>query len=107
MLVLRNAHGATYRVEHRADSSGRFSSAGGEAPTDRLDAVEAESQRELLRQVELVPALRRAAVDHLRQHLLAAEHDEDLRAARKHWMSDAHRVRAEHLAACGLARSAH
>ena len=41
------------------------------------------------------PGRRMAAIDHLRQHLLAVELDVDLRAARQHGMRDARSLRAD------------
>src|SRR5919202_6941453 len=98
-----NAHAWVTGVRRTcADSStGAGAASAGEAPADPLRAVQADAVGECLADVELPARHVRAAVDHLRQHLLAAEGEIELHAAREHGMRDALRTRGERLSAGG------
>ena len=64
-----------------------------ETPLDRLRPLHAQQLRERLRQVELAAGHRVAAVDDLREHLLALVLDVELDAARQHRVRDTDRRR--------------
>src|SRR5437763_17103697 len=63
----------------------------GEAPADRLHAVEAEPSRERRRQIELAVGARGPAFDDLGEHALAVKGEIELRPAREHRMRDPER----------------
>src|SRR3954471_14809204 len=71
----------------------------GIGPADALDRRDSERRGERLGQVELAARHERPTIDHLRQDVLVADLEEDLRAAREHGMRDAVRPRPEDLPA--------
>ena len=71
-----------------------------EGPANRLDSLEVELPGQRSSDLKLDSRRPRGMIDDLRQHLLAAEGDEDLRAARQHGMPDAEGGRPDHHTAC-------
>src|SRR6266480_648459 len=70
-------------------------------PLDRPHARQAEALSERRRQREVLPCDVRTVRQHLRQHLLVAEPEIQLRVAREHGMGNAEAPAVQHVAAIG------
>src|SRR5712691_2835392 len=71
------------------------------APLDRLRSVQADPVGEALRDVEVATGYGRPPIDDLREHLVPAEEDVDLDAARQRRVRDALQLQGKRVAARG------